>query len=104
MKVYDSVDPSEEGVLVPDFVLRLAVGESLVAASILEVTVSGGSDPSALTRFGAPTISGTTLLIPFAGLVDGCTYFGRVSVTTTNAFNTPVWGFKLPCQVASQAP
>lgn len=99
-KYYDTVDPSEADVISPDFSARLPTGVTLASVQVLDVSVSGGVDAGAASRFGSPQVSGKVGLIPFSGLLDGCTYHVRVKAITSDPSVAPVWSFNLPCRKA----
>ena len=66
-----------------DFISALAVGETLVTATVVATVYSGVDPAPAAILSGAPTISGTTVLQSVTGGVVGCIYGLTCTVTTS---------------------
>ena len=79
-------DPHAQIVLGFDMARDLASGETLSTPDAATITVASGTDasPSSMAN-GSPTVSGTKVLVPVKGGVDGCVYSIEVGCTTSNA-------------------
>lgn len=82
-------DPHAQLVLGFDMARDLATGETLVTPTAATITVVEGTDPSPGSMAnGSPSVSGTKVLVPVKGGVDGCVYSIEVGCTTSNAAKT----------------
>jgi hypothetical protein len=96
---FSVVDPTEENILSYKFGAGLEAGESLISPTVL-VTVLFGADPNPQGIInGTPQISGTDVLIGFAGQLDGVDYDIKVTCTTSNPNKILALAKILPCRL-----
>lgn len=77
-------DPEEKLVASFDFASEIDAGESIQSVLITCTLVSGSDASPASVLNGSPVISGTNVLQPFQGGVDGCTYTLRCAASLSS--------------------